>query len=37
MRHSDIRTTMNIHASLVTGEKEQAGSTVVELALRPVN
>jgi integrase len=37
MRHSDIRTTMNIYGSVVTDEMEKAGSRVVELALRPVN
>jgi integrase len=37
MRHSDIRTTMNIYGSVVTNEMEEAGSRVVGLALRPVN
>jgi len=37
MRHSDIRTTMNIYGAVVTNEMERAGSRVVELALRPVN
>ena len=37
MRHSDIRTTMNIYGSVVTNEMEKAGSKVVELALRPIN
>jgi integrase len=37
MRHSDIRTTMNIYGSVVTDEMERAGSRVVGLALSPVN
>jgi hypothetical protein len=37
MRHSDIRTTMNIYGSVVTDEMEKASSRVVELALRPAN
>jgi len=37
MRHSDIRTTMNIYGSVVTDEMEKAGSRVVELAFRPIN
>jgi integrase len=37
MRHSDIRTTMNIYGSVVTNEMEKAGSRVVELASKPVN
>ncbi|HEY7097401.1 MAG TPA: site-specific integrase [Terriglobales bacterium] len=37
MRHSDIRTTMNIYGSVVTDEMEKAGSLVAALALRPVN
>lgn len=37
MRHSDIRTTMNIYGSVVTDEMEKAGARVVELALRSVN
>src|ERR1700704_1820201 len=34
MRHSDIRTTLNIYGSVVTDEMERAGSRVVGLALR---
>jgi hypothetical protein len=37
MRHSDIRTTMNIYGSVVTDEMEKAGSRVVGLALGSVN
>jgi integrase len=37
MRHSDIRTTMNIYGSVVTDEMERAGARVVGLALSPVN
>ncbi len=37
MRHSDIRTTMNVYGSVVTDEMEKAGSRVVGLAVRPVN
>jgi integrase len=34
MRHSDIRTTMNIYGDVVTDEMAQAHSKVVGLALR---
>jgi integrase len=34
MRHSDIRTTMNIYGDVVTDEMQQAGSKVAELAIR---
>ena len=37
MRHSDIRTTMNIYGSVVTDEMEKAGSRVVGLALKAIN
>jgi integrase len=37
MRHSDIRTTMNVYGTVVTDEMEKASSRVVGLALRPVN
>ncbi|HUJ95190.1 MAG TPA: site-specific integrase, partial [Terriglobales bacterium] len=37
MRHSDIRTIMNIYGAVVTDEMEKAGSRVVGLALRSVN
>ena len=37
MRHSDIRTTMNIYASVVTDEIEKASSRVAGIALKPVN
>jgi len=38
MRHSDIRTTMNIYGDVVTDEMGQAHSKVVGLALsRPLN
>ncbi len=33
MRHSDIRTTMNIYGDIVTDEMSQAHSKVVGLAL----
>ncbi|HWR16350.1 MAG TPA: site-specific integrase [Terriglobales bacterium] len=33
MRHTDIRTTLNVYGDVVTGEMEQAGSRVAELAL----
>ena len=33
MRHSDIRTTMNIYGDVVTDEMERAHSNVVALAL----
>ena len=33
MRHSDIRTTLNIYGDVVTNEMEQAHSKVVGLAL----
>jgi integrase len=33
MRHSDIRTTMNIYGDVVTDEMERAHSKVVALAL----
>ena len=33
MRHSDIRTTLNIYGDVVTNEMAQAHSKVVELAL----
>jgi integrase len=36
MRHSDIRTTMNIYGDVVTDEMEQAQSKVVNLALSRV-
>ena len=34
MRHSDIRTTMNIYGDVVTDEMEQAHSKVAALALK---
>jgi integrase len=37
MRHSDIRTTMNIDASVVTDEMKKASSRVAGLAPKPVN
>ena len=37
MRHSDIRTTMNIYGNVVTDEMEQASSRVAGLALKSVN
>jgi len=37
MRHSDIRTTMNIYGSVVTDEMEKASSRVAGLALKQVN
>ena len=37
MRHSDIRTTMNIYGAVVTDEMERASSRVAGLALNPVN
>jgi integrase len=37
MRHSDIRTTMNIYGNVVTDEMEQASSRVAGLALTSVN
>lgn len=37
MRHSDIRTTMNIYGTVVTDEMEIASSKIAGLALRPVN
>lgn len=37
MRHSDIRTTMNIYGTVVTDEMEQASSRVAKLALTAVN
>jgi integrase len=37
MRHSDIRTTMNIYGTVVTDEMEKAGSLVAGLALGQVN
>ncbi len=37
MRHSDIRTTMNIYGSVVTDEMERAGSRVAGLAFGAVN
>ena len=33
MRHSDIRTTLNIYGDVVTDEMQQAHSKVVDLAL----
>jgi integrase len=33
MRHSDIRTTLNIYGDVVTDEMAQAHSNIVELAL----
>jgi integrase len=35
MRHSDIRTTMNLYGDVVTDEMAQAHSKVVGLALAP--
>ena len=35
MRHSDIRTTMNLYGDVVTDEMAQAHSKIVGLALRP--
>jgi integrase len=35
MRHSDIRTTLNIYGDVVTDEMEQADSKVAALALKP--
>ena len=37
MRHSDIRTTMNIYGTVVTDEMQTAGSKVAGLALKAVN
>ena len=37
MRHSDIRTTMNIYGTVVTDEMEQASSKVARLALTQAN
>jgi integrase len=37
MRHSDIRTTMNVYGTVVTDEMEVAGAKVAGLALRAVN
>jgi integrase len=37
MRHSDIRTTMNIYGAVVTDEMERASSRVAGLALNHVN
>jgi integrase len=37
MRHSDIRTTMNIYGTVVTDEMEQANFRVAGLALQRVN
>jgi integrase len=37
MRHSDIRTTMNIYGTVVTDEMEKASSRVAGLALKHVN
>lgn len=37
MRHSDIRTTMNIYGDVVTDEMALANSKVAELVLKPVN
>ena len=34
MRHSDIRTTMNIYGDVVTDEMSVAGAKVAELAFR---
>jgi hypothetical protein len=34
MRHSDIRTTLNIYGDVVTNEMEQADSKVAALALK---
>jgi integrase len=36
MRHSDIRTTMNIYGDVVTDEMALATKKVAELALKPV-
>jgi integrase len=33
MRHSDIRTTLNIYGDVVTDEMQQAHAKVVDLAL----
>ena len=33
MRHSDIRTTMNVYGDVVTNEMAEAGSKVAEMAL----
>jgi len=33
MRHSDIRTTLNIYGDVVTNEMQQAGSKITQLAL----
>jgi integrase len=37
MRHSDIRTTMNIYGDVVTNEMQQAHSKVVQIALSKAN
>jgi integrase len=33
MRHSDIRTTMNVYGDVVTDEMQAANSKIVKLAL----
>jgi integrase len=35
MRHSDIRTTLNIYGDIVTDEMEEASSKIAGLALKP--
>jgi integrase len=37
MRHSDIRTTMNLYGDVVTNEMQQAHSKVVQRALAKPN
>ena len=34
MRHSDVRTTMNVYGDVVTDEMAQANAKVAEMALR---
>ena len=37
MRHSDIKTTLNIYGDVVTDEMERAGAKIASLALNPVS
>ena len=37
MRHTDIRTTLNIYGDVVTNEMAEAGSKVAALALNRTN
>jgi hypothetical protein len=36
MRHTFIRTTMNVHGQAMTSSKRQANSKVVEMVLKPM-